>query len=101
MNNDRAVQFAPFDSLRGYYLMVQAQKSTPCPRRELDEYECSKTNDTLCHVKKGDMLRVMYYKGDRYHTAVGVCQKVDLTFGSLTVLNHHIPTEDIIYIEIE
>ena len=68
---------------------------------QLDEYECAKINDALRKIKKGDMLRVIYYKNDRYDTAVGICQRIDLTFGNLTVLNHHIPTEDIIYIEIE
>ena len=101
MNNDRAVQFAPFDSLRGYYAMVQSQQKQTCPRRMLSEDEAKKINALLLKVKKGDMLRISYYKTDRYETMVGICRKVDLTLGILTVLNTDIPISDIANIIIE
>ncbi|MBQ2819317.1 MAG: hypothetical protein IJF14_02900 [Clostridia bacterium] len=101
MNNDRAVQFAPFDSLRGYYTMVQTQQRQTEPRRRLSEEEEAKINALLLKVKKGDMLRVSYYNIDRYETRVGVCHSIDLTNRTLTVLDTLIPTDDIIYAEIE
>ena len=101
MNNDRAVQFAPFDSLRGYYAMVQSQERRACPRRVLSEDEEKKINALLLKVKKGDMLRVSYYKTDRYETCVGICRRIDLTNRILTVKSTDIFIKDIESLTIE
>lgn len=101
MNNDRAVQFAPFASLRGYYDLVDQQEKFTQPRRELSEEETAKINAVLTVIKKGDMLRVVYYDTDSYRTAVGICRSINLTNRTLTVLDTLIPTDDIIYAEIE
>ncbi len=101
VNKGRAAQFAPFDSLRGYYSMVQSQQRQTEPRRELGDEEMAKINAILTAIKKGDMLRVVYYDTDSYRTVVGICRSIDLINHTLTVLDTLIPTDDIIYAEIE
>ena len=94
-NTDRAVQFAPFASLRGYYGMIKDEEAPTQPRRELSEDECKKVSDALSRIKKGDMLRVTYYGGSSYLTAVGMCTGIDLTMRTLRVLSIEIPFSDI------
>ena len=94
-NTDRAVQFAPFASLRGYYGMIKDEETPTQPRRELSDDECKKLSDALSRIKKGDMLRVTYYGGSSYLTAVGMCTGIDLTMRTLRVLSIEIPFSDI------
>ena len=81
--------------------MVQTQERQTEPRRQLSEEEEAKINALLLKVKKGDMLRLSYYNIDRYETRVGICHKIDLVLGKLTVLNREIDIKDIEKIEIE
>lgn len=101
VNNERAVQFAPFASLRGYYDLVGKEEKITCPPRMLSDDEEAKINAIISAVKKGDMLRVVYYNVDFYDTIVGVCRKIDLVNHTLTILSTEICTDDIIYAEIE
>ena len=100
-NTDRAVQFAPFASLRGYYGMIKAEETVTQPFRELSEDECKKLSDTLSCIKKGDMLRVTYYGGSSYITAMGMCTGIDLTMHTLRILKLELPFESILNIETE
>ncbi len=100
-NTDRAVQFAPFASLRGYYGMIKEEETLTQPRRELSDDECKKLSDALSRIKKGDMLRVTYYGGSSYLTAVGMCTGIDLTMRILRILKLELPFESILNIETE
>lgn len=100
-NTDRAVQFAPFASLRGYYGMIKAEETVTQPFRELSEDECKKLSDTLSCIKKGDMLRVTYYGGSSYLTAVGMCTGIDLTMHTLRILKQELRFSDIVSVTLE
>ena len=99
--SDRAVQFAPFASLRGYYGMIADEEKITQPKRELSEDECVKLSQKLTAVKKGDMLRVVYYSDSSYKTAVGLCTEIDLVMHTVRVLKIKIPFDSILSVEIE
>ena len=63
---DRAKQFMPFAALKGYYEMVKAQEKIIAPRRELSEYKASLLSEKLLKVRKGIVIKVVYYKQDGY-----------------------------------
>ena len=88
VNNGRAAQFAPFEQL-------------DTSRLSEGHEEMAKINAVLTAIKKGDMLRIVYYDTDSYRTIVGICRSIDLINRTLTVLDTLIPTDDIIYAEIE
>jgi hypothetical protein len=75
--------------------MIKDEETLTQPRRELSEDECKKLSDALSRIKKGDMLRVTYYGGSSYLTAVGMCTGIDLTMRTLRVLSIEIPFSDI------
>ena len=99
--SDRAVQFAPFASLRGYYGMIAEQEKITQPKRELSDDECIILSQKLSGIKKGDMLRVVYYSGAGYKTAVGMCTKIDFVMHTLHVLKTEISFDSILSVESE
>ena len=76
---DRARQFMPFASLRGYCLLL---------------------SDVLGKTARGVMLRVVFYDKDHYETAEGLVSEFDPVFRSLCIVRRKIPFGDIYRAEI-
>lgn len=97
---DRARQFMPFASLRGYYDFIREQERVKEPRRELSEDDAQELSDVLGKTTRGVMLRVVFYDKDHYETAVGLVSKFDPVFRSLCIVRRKIPFSDIYRAEI-
>ena len=97
---DRAVQFMPFASLRGYYDKIREQERVKEPRRELSEDEAEELNAVLVQVKRGTMLRVVYYNRDFYDTVEGMVSEFDPVFRRLWIVRREIAFDDIFRAEI-
>ncbi len=96
---DRARQFMPFAALRGYYDLVRMQERRVEPRHELTEEEARELSTRVVCLRKGDMVRVVYYNVDAYEELTGVLTGVDTTFRTLTVVRRKIAFDDIRSIE--
>ncbi len=88
---DRAAQFMPFAALTGYYDLIRAQERTEEPRHELTEEEAEALSRTIVQVRRGDLVRVTFYRQGRYRTRAGIVEEVDearrrLRFGGQTVV---------------
>ena len=92
---DRAKQFMPFAALKGYYEMVKAQEKIIAPRRELSEYKASLLSEKLLKVRKGIVIKVVYYKQDGYIKTEGMVSAIDFTMRYLTVIKEKIHFDDI------
>lgn len=97
---DRARQFMPFASLRGYYDYIREQERVKEPRRELSEDGAQELSDTLAEVARGTMLRVEFYDKDHYETAEGLVSEFDPVFRNLRIVRRKIPFDDIYRAEI-
>lgn len=98
-NSDRANQFMPFASLRGYYNMVRECEKIKEPRRELSAYEQEKLSYKLSQVKKGMVIEAKYYNIDCYDTIVGIVTEVDEAFRTLKIVRTLIPFDDLLDIQ--
>ena len=92
---DRAKQFLPYASLRGFEDVVESRRDLKCPRRELMEDAAEELSRKLVSLSAGALCRVTYYLSDKYVTEVGKLKRVDdikrrLIFESFTV-----PIDDI------
>lgn len=92
---DRAKQFMPFASLKGYYDMVRNKEKTVSEKRELSEYKAEILSDKLLKVKKGALLKAVYYQGDGYVKIEGMVSNIDFTMRVLTIVKTKIPFDDI------
>lgn len=96
---NRAVQFMPFASLRGYYDGIREQERIKEERRELSEDEAEELSAALNKVERGVMLRVVYYNKDSYDTAEGIVSEFDPVFRRLRIVRREIPFDDILRVE--
>ncbi len=75
---NRAVQFAPFASLRGYYDMVKARESLIEPKKELTDEQIAQLNMNFSELRKHQSITITWYRDFEYTTQTG----------KITYLNH-------------
>ena len=83
---DRAMQFAPFAALKGYYETVRMQERITQPRKELSEDDSEIISNTLNNLSVGMAVRVRYYDIDSYVTIEGIVTEVNEPFHKLKCL---------------
>jgi len=88
---DRAKQFMPFAALKGYYDLVREKEKIVSDRRELSEYRAELLSNKLLKVRRGMVIRVVYYHDDGYIKTEGMVSGIDLTLRILTVIKTKIP----------
>ena len=96
---DRAIQFAPFAALKGYYEAVRIQERITEPRKELSEDEAEAISNTLNKLQIGTTVKIRYYDIDAYTTIEGVVTELNPPYRRLKVVKTTIPFDDIYTIE--
>lgn len=92
---DRAMQFAPFAALKGYYDHIQAEERITQPRKELSEDDSEIISNTLNNLSVGMTVRVRYYDIDSYVTIEGLVTEVNEPYHKLKVNKSFVPFADI------
>ena len=96
---DRAKQFLPYASLRGFDEVVARKRRICEPRRELAadaEEELSEMLSALC---RGMLVSVTYYRGDAYITRAGRVSEIDVISRTLMFEDFTVPLDDIFSLE--
>lgn len=79
-NNEKAQRaklFQPFDSLKGFRNILKEQERKKVKPKLLFEEELEKLNIEMEQVKKGDLVRVVYYDHGEYIEMKGKVVKLD------------------------
>lgn len=97
---DRAAQFMPFAALRGYYELIRQQQRIPEAKHELTDEEALALSQTVYRVRRGQVVRVVYYDEDAYVTLTGCVSRIDLVERELMVVKTKIALDDIRELEI-
>ena len=98
--SDRARQFLPFDSLRGFYALVKLQEKEIMPKKELSDDELERLDLLFKEVKKSSMIKVKYYYLDGYIEQTGLVAELDTIYRTITIVTTKINLDDIIEVEI-
>ncbi len=93
---DRARQFLPFNSLRGYYDLIKEAEREKTEKKILDEDELKKLADTFNELKRGMIVKITYYDVDSYKVIVGMIAKIDVIYRNITIVKTNIPFDDIL-----
>ena len=96
---DRAMQFAPFAALKGYYETVRMQERITQPKKELGDDAAELISSTLNNLRTGITVKVRYYDIDSYTTIVGVTE-VNYPYRRIKVIKSQIAFNDIYSIDI-
>ncbi|WP_097677705.1 hypothetical protein [Collinsella vaginalis] len=91
----RAAQFMPFAALTGYYELARQQERVVEARHEPTDEEALALSQTIMQVRRGDLIRVTFYRGDGYVTRAGTVAAVDATLRNLRLDELTIPFRDI------
>ena len=67
---DRAKQFLPFDSLKGFReeLIKREKKIEAIEKKELSQEEIENISDFIKTIEENDLIKVIYYKDGKYET---------------------------------
>ena len=98
---DRARQFLPFNSLRGYYDLVKKAQIVKADRKVLAEEEAIIISDKLNKLKRGMLVTITYYKDYGYIDITGMIANLDLVYRKITIVSEIINFDDIINIELD
>ena len=73
----RAKQFLPFDALKGFSEALREKEIEYEERKELSEESLVELNDKFNKNKKGDYIKIKYYKNGRYIEIIGIVTNID------------------------
>lgn len=99
----RAKQFGMFDALKGLKEALAAKEWQPEPRKELAQDAIEELNRTICTLKPGTMVTVVYYcrYREEYCQITGTVEQVDLFWKCLQVGNVCVDFDDIFAILVQ
>ena len=92
---ERAKQFAPFASLRGYGKMLNEKTFVPSIKKEITEERANFLNEIIFKLKKGDIVKITYYEKDGYIIKEGAVTGIDLVFKNIEIVKQKVDFNDI------
>lgn len=100
-NIDRAKQFLPFNSLRGFYELVKNKEKIVEKKRDLSSDELEILSFKFDQLVVGKIVLIKYYEIDGYISFQGIITKIDLNNKIITLVDTKIKLVDIVEIEAE
>ena len=97
---ERACQFLPYASLRGFDSVVERKRAVNEPRRELAPDAEEEIARRMALAQTGDTVRVCYYRSDRYITVVSHLLAIDTVERVLKLGDGSVPVDDIFSFDI-
>ena len=98
--SDRAGQFMPFAALKGFYDLIREREKIVVPKHEIADDKAEELSIKINEVKKGSMVRVLYYSNGEYINTQGVVSKIDIDLRKLIIVKTEINLDDIWDIEL-
>ena len=97
---DRAIIFAPFQSLQGFFDLIKEQERVVIPKKELAEDALEDLDRKIHQVKLGEMIKIVYYDKEEYVQLEGMVAKLDLEFTkTIQIVKKKIELAKIVQIE--
>lgn len=91
----RAKQFAPFQSLKGFEDALRKKEKAHLLKQELSEEKEYEINEALISLAKNKKITVTYYNNGEYICFTGLFKRMDLYNRTITVEEIVISIDDI------
>lgn len=95
MVNERAKQFSAFSPLRGYNELLKTKEKIIVQKHEFTEESIQELSLKLSKVRKGMLVKAVYFSNGEYLETEGVVSALDLCYKKLTLVKTEISFEDI------
>lgn len=99
-DSKRAKIFMPFDALKGFKEAIKEKERIVVPKKEMTEDDYNELNLAFQSIKKGTMVKVIYYQIDEYVEFTGLVSEVNELSRYIKVVKEKISFEDIVSIKI-
>lgn len=86
MKNKRAKQFMPFAPLKGFKEALREKEKVIVPKRVLTSDDIDNLNYKFPQLKKGMIVKVVYYSDGNYIELEGMVSKIDNYNKILTIV---------------
>ena len=93
--NERAKQFLPFDTLRGFKNEIRKKEKIIVPKKKLFEESARELSYKLNQIKKGMIIKIVYFKNDEYIECEGMVSKIDKSQKIVIIVKTLIEFKDI------
>lgn len=97
--SERAKQFMPFSALKGYDSSIKTYNGVKEKKRILSEEDEAELNEIISGLKKGEVVKVVFWNGSCYETIVGALSNNDFVQNRLLIVKTYIPFSDIVSVE--
>ena len=101
MHSDRAKQFMPFDSLKGFKEEISKRQKVVVKKRDLSEDDLINLNRLINIIQIGMIVTIEYYDGVDYIKLSGVVSKINLELRYICIVKTKIIIDNIIDIKID
>lgn len=91
----RAKQFLPFDALPGFKEALKEKEIKKEAKIELAEDSLQELESKLNELEKGSIIKLIYYKNNRYIETIGTVAKIDYMRKKI-ILSHDAEDENIL-----
>lgn len=98
-NLNRAKQFLPFDSLKGFYELIEKEEKQKDNKKELSEDSLNDINKTILSINKNDSVLIKYYHNLNYIETIGKVKNIDKINRIIYLDNSRIAFDDVIDIK--
>ena len=98
-NLNRAKQFLPFDSLKGFYKLIEEEEKQKDNKKELSEDSLNDINKTILNINKNDSVLIKHYHNVNYIETIGKVKKIDKINKIIYLDNTKILFDDVIDIK--
>lgn len=98
-NLNRVKQFMPFDSLKGFYELIEKEEKLKDNKKELSEDNLNDINKTILNINKNDNVLIKHYHNETYIETIGKVRKIDKINKIIYLDNTKILFDDVINIE--
>ncbi|MBQ9730674.1 MAG: YolD-like family protein [Bacilli bacterium] len=96
---ERAKIFMPFDALKGFKEALKEKEKVIVDKIELSEEEKDKLIYKLDSLKKGMMIKVVYYSEGQYIELKGILSRINVESKSIVIVKEKISVENILSLE--
>ena len=96
MQNKRAKQFMPFAPLKGFKEALREKEKVIVPKRVLTSDDIDNLNYKFPQLKKGMIVKVVYYSDGNYIELEGMVSKIDNYNKILTIVKTKIFYKEIL-----
>ena len=99
--NNGAEQFSAFAALTGFDDVIRERERVTESRKEMSDDAVYELSEMLGRIKKGSVIKAVYYGTDTYETAEGMVADIDFIYHILKIGRKRIAFDDIINIDIK